>query len=376
MCRKLFFLYFETDMYLLTPKYQSMRILLILCCVLTYFSVHASLTDSIASKDPVHSKMKSRRATRLAAIRQKRGLPMAKRTLKDRNGAIMRAAPIALGKNNFMHDNKALALDKEGWKRLQKIGYNSVRICWVDPWFWREHKESGKVTEIIPLLDKCVATATELGMNIIINYHDVGEYIKTNGFGSMEQFWSKIAPRYKDNDLVYYELNNEQTWNAEQYISDKFQRTMKRVYQKVRREAPQRQIILFSFNSLAYDCKRIVDSYSWIDWNYTTVGFHMYGAPNGNIKKEQEHFIKLIESYPVICTEWDYLGAPFDNLPGHDEFPYIKRFFGSKVSAEILEATGISWADWRGWNDATTNEYERICVPHAKKFEYWWGVYE
>ncbi|GDY25492.1 hypothetical protein AHAT_13820 [Agarivorans sp. Toyoura001] len=124
----------------------------------------------------------------------------------------------------------------------------------------------------------------------------------------MAEFWRKVASRYKDNDLVYYELNNEQAWNDADYKSSAFMEPMPQVYQQVRRDAPQHYIIMFSFHSIALNMKSIVDQYSWIDWSNTSVGFHFYGAPNGNMNQEITHLNDLLNNYPTICTEWDYLG--------------------------------------------------------------------
>ncbi|MCF8714701.1 cellulase family glycosylhydrolase [Joostella atrarenae] len=298
-------------------------------------------------------------------------VPKAKGTLLSQKGEIIRAAPIAIGKSNFMKETINMARDQKAYSNLKNIGYNAVRLCWVDPWFKREGKEYWNVDEILPIIDEAVSYTRALDMTLIIDYHEVGEYVKSRGFGMMEEFWEKVAPRYKNNQHVIYELNNEQTWELKDYLSKDFKTTMERVYKNVRKKAPNRQIIMFSFNSLAYDCKKIVDDYEWIDWDYTTVGFHMYGQPNGDLEREEANFKNLIKNYSVICTEWDYIGAPFDKP--EEPYLYIKNFFDVKVMSEIFEKSGISWADWRGWNDATPNEYLEILVPDAKEKGYWWN---
>ena len=292
------------------------------------------------------------------------------RTLTDRNGERMRGTPIALAKQDFAAGPVALAKDPASWVAIRERGLNTVRLCWVDPWFNMDGRSAPGWTmnELTDVLDRCVANATAAGLNVIINYHNVGEYTKTGGFGRMDEFWRTVAPRYRDNDLVFYELNNEQAFDGAAYRERKFRRATKRTYRRVRRAAPERQIILFSFNSLQHDMKAIVDSYRFIDWEYTSVGWHFYGqGKGGDAAQEQKNLLALLAAYRSICTEWDYPGL-------HEEYDYIKPFFDRPIMAENLERLGISWVDWRGWSDATLNEFDDLLIPDARRKGYaWWA---
>ena len=134
-------------------------------------------------------------------------------SLKDKNGNIMRGTPMVLGKN--MGASVAFASDIKNWETIQNNGYNTIRICWVDPWYKDHGKTYWKVSEVLPYLDKCVENANKTGMNLIINFHGVGsqqDFDKEYTFSFEKEFWESVAPRYKDNDLVYYEIANEPTF--------------------------------------------------------------------------------------------------------------------------------------------------------------------
>lgn len=293
-------------------------------------------------------------------------------TLRDENGDIMRGTRMVLGKPyqpGTPEPTVENTTNLDEWLALKAMGFNTVRVVWVDPFVEWDPNWTPKpgawweVDEVLPYLDKAVENATVSGMNIIINYHHVAEYERTDGFGMMEEFWQKVAPRYKDNDRVYYELNNEQTWTSSDYFLEEFQSTMQRTYEQVRADAPSRHIIMFSFNSMTQPMKAIVDDYTWIDWDYTSVGFHFYGWITATEETELANLQELIENYRTICTEWFY----------DSSLDWVKNYKGYDVNAQVLEELGQSWIDWRDWNETDLAETRDVLIPDAKAKGYWWG---
>ena len=284
--------------------------------------------------------------------------------LKDKNGAPMRGTPMVLGK--ALNQSVAFAQNIENWKTIQNNGYNTVRVCWVDPWYKDHSKANWSVPEILPYLDQCVQNATATGMNLIINFHNVGaqqEFDKTYQFALENEFWSAVAYRYKDNDLVYYEPANEPTFLISDYLKADFKASYLKLYNTIRTLAPDRQILLFSFNTIATDIVNVVENYKdQIDWTHTTVAYHMY---NSNTSAS----IKTVMAYhPVICTEWFY--DHVSKLPGNE---FIKQVDGFKENAQTLEKIGSGWIDWRNWDDVTLNELVDTLVADARFKNYWWG---
>jgi len=284
--------------------------------------------------------------------------------LKDKNGTTMRGTPMVLGK--ALDQSVAFAKDINNWKTIQNNGYNTIRVCWVDPYYKNHSNPYWSVTEVLPNLDKCVENATATGMNLIINFHNVGaqqEFDKTYLFTLENEFWSAVAPRYKDNDLVYYEPANEPTFVVSDYLKADFKTSYLKLYNSIRTLAPNRQILFFSFNTIAQGIVNVVDNYSAdIDWTHTTVAYHMYNSTTSAAVKT------LMAYHPVICTEWFY--DHVSKLPGNE---FIKQVDGFKENAQTLEKIGSGWIDWRDWGDVTLNEAIDTLIGVAKSKNYWWG---
>ena len=291
-------------------------------------------------------------------------LPAQRTTLLDKNGDRMRGTPLALGRNNALGETRAAVRNPAWYTGLDSLGVNTVRLCWVGPWYAsRDFGRPYTVDEVLPWIDDAVANAEAAGLNLIINYHGLEEYQETQGFGTMTEFWTKVAPRYADNDLVYYELANEQSFMESDYLVPAFQDTMQRIYELVHTAAPERHILLFSFNTLNFDLLNIVRDYDWVDYDYTTVAFHMYGWFQVNRNVGERNLEALIDAgYPVMCTEWDV----------RQSFNYVTRFYDQDVMAQPLERLGISWVDWRDWGDATNDQFTNTIIPDAMAQDYWW----
>ncbi len=281
--------------------------------------------------------------------------------LKDR--PTLRGTPMVLGKN--LERSVAFATDVKNWEEVRSLGLNTVRVCWVDPWYADRNQAHWTPQEVLPWLDKCVTNAEATGLNIIINYHNVGEQQeqakagKPLDFTRLAHFWSLVAPRYKDQAHVFYELSNEPSFDGATFLKPEFRTGLMGVYREVRQDAPPRVVLLFSFNSLDYDLEGIVDAYaSESDWKHTMVAFHCYGGDGTSVQAQ-----KLVRAYPAICTEWDYPGT----------FNYVKHVDGKLLSAETCENLGVGWIHWRNWSDTKLDRIREKLIPDAKAKGYWWG---
>ncbi len=163
-------------------------------------------------------------------------------TLRDASGAIMRDAPIVLGKQ--LPGALATATDPASWTTLKNEGFNTVRVCWVDPWYVDRNWPHWTVDEVLPHLDVLVQRARESGLNLIINYHNVGGQNEMIDFTLLSKFWQAVAPCYADEPNVYYEITNEPTFNGSRYLISEFRSGLLAIYEQVRREAPDRQVLI------------------------------------------------------------------------------------------------------------------------------------
>ena len=295
--------------------------------------------------------------------------------LLDRSGNIMRGTAIAVSK--FYQDipkykNSDFAKNRDTWIRIKGLNLNTVRLAWVDPWFEDRESVFWTAQEFLPELDEIVARAEETGMNIVINYHNVGEqerikkrqnsdeYLEPRGFDRVKEFWELVAPRYKDKDFVYYELTNEPVFNDSKYIEANFKNNLLELYNRVRELAPYREILLFSFNGINYDIERVVEDYdSEIDWNYTTIAYHLYGRTTTDSKNTQ----RLAEKYRVMCTEF-FLNKEPGYVPDS-----VDGFF---YASQALEANGHSWLDWSDWNDNSLAYVKDTLLVDAVNKGYIW----
>ncbi|MCF8714711.1 T9SS type A sorting domain-containing protein [Joostella atrarenae] len=189
----------------------------------------------------------------------------------------------------------------------------------------------------------------------------------------MKQFWQVVAPRYKDNPNVIYEITNEPLFNFTEYYNinqgdyyntngTSFKNDLLEIYDQVRADAPERQVIMFSFNGIHQSTmENAINAYrNDIDWDKTSVGYHMYQQDNGQLPR------KLSRNYRMICTEWDYANS------GHS---YVKTVDGYEENSQTLELYQHSWLDWSSWNDVSLNSIDNYLIPDATSKGYkWWNV--
>jgi hypothetical protein len=162
---------------------------------------------------------------------------------------------------------------------------------------------------------------------------------------------------------VYYEIANEPTFQMNDYLKPVFKQNMIKLYKNIRSAAPERQILMFSFNTIASDIVNVVENYrDSIDWDFTAVAYHMYNSTSSSAVKT------LMAYHRVICTEWNY-----DFVSKRPDFGYIKQVDGFKENSQTLENIGSSWLDWRDWGDNNLNELLDTLITDAKLKNYWWG---
>ena len=281
-----------------------------------------------------------------------------RRTLLTAEGHLLRGTKMVIGAR--LPEATAATLDEASWRAVRSLGLNAVRLCWVDPWYRLHGYEHGTLDEALPKLDRAVALANRTGTHVIINYQSVGEFQHGNrDFAGLKAFWQAVARRYRDEPLVSYEIVNEPAFDQNVYLDPAFKAPLLETYRQVRRDAPDRPVLMFSFNSIDHELRRIVETYrDDLDWDRTTVAFHLYGG-GGTTGRVRE----LLSVYPAMCTETDYLGT----------HPYVHALDGKRLTIENCEDLGVSWIDWSDWDDTSFEPIREILLPDAKAKGYWWG---
>jgi hypothetical protein len=171
----------------------------------------------------------------------------------------------------------------------------------------------------LDIMDDVVDKAAELGMYIVVDYHPVGGY---NAQDALD-WWTIVAPRYKDRTHVIYEAINEPVgWNAGNYTDTDVQ-FQEDLYAHIRALAPDTHIIMWSFANCNGPMKDKIDLGPDINYSNASGSCHPYSFSLTDVNAVRS-------TYPLIYTE---IGD-------------------SNVMQSILEAEvlGISWLGLNGMN--------------------------
>ncbi len=244
------------------------------------------------------------------------------------NNTIMTDTGVPLRGENPRRDDSAARNDPSWWANLRdNYHLNTVRVLVYRP---PQNYPGGcgnncnlpTAQQIIPDLDEWVDRASEQGFYVIIDYHPVGGRDETDA----TEWWSVIAPRYKNRTHVIYEVTNEPGG-----AGGPLARYMERMRVRIRQDAPNTFLILWSVENAQDNSIDAVLQYTPTeinaDWNKAAVGIHMYWGYN--YSKVQQ----LKNTYPVLNTE----------IGGWNEQDYMS------VTADV-EQLGMSWI----WLDGAT----------------------
>ncbi len=217
----------------------------------------------------------------------------------------------------------------EYWQPYKDLGYNNVRIvvAWgsVYPGFSKD--------ETLKALDELVALFSYMDMYVTIcgSANDYNWFHKAD----LQDQWNHIAPRYKDNPQVMYEIQNEPMGDPNGFLSKVSSPKgsgfdLVTIYQSVRTTAPDTIIGMWGFANIGGPTNDALwaikshDKDKSISYTKTAVAFHYYPPTTPN------YVAALQKTYPVWMTEGS------DEAPGGStncDFPWY-------LDCEIK---GISW---------------------------------
>jgi hypothetical protein len=206
-------------------------------------------------------------------------------------------------------------------------------------------------------LDQTINAAGRNHMYVMMHYS-----VAPGGYQplqAMKDFWTIVAPRYKNRTHVIYEMINEPTqWGQASTFTDKVLSDLKGVYDIMRENAPDTHIVMFSAANLSPDCQTykamIARGTAGVDWTKASVGYHFY-TQTANFG--EANIVCLKQSYPLMMTETSYW---VEARP-----PEVR------YSLRLQEKLGISWIslDGKGGN---ASHLENEILPDLHSHGYDW----
>ncbi len=258
-------------------------------------------------------------------------------TIVTPDGRLLRTGTLALGMEE-LDQRTALTTFEPHWDQLKYAGLNAVRLM-----VWRVRQKGGLAypngEDLYQRIDQVVDIAARKGMYVIIDFHSVNAGGNYN-YEELKKFWTDIAPRYKDQPHVLYEVINEPGSRFQRSVADVNQE----MHDLIRASGAPNMTILFSFEELQGNAQTYisqVDKLRNIDWTRTAVGYHLYSTPDANV-------VALRDRYPVMMTEW--VGAT-----------------STLTAANRSEALNISWVTWSGQKQ---NSVEQFLIPEVRQLGY------
>jgi endoglucanase len=193
-------------------------------------------------------------------------------------------------------------------------------------------------------LRPAVDYATEKGLYVIIDWHYVGGTAAHPD--TTVAFWSDIAPRFKDDSNVLFELFNEPTDGGSWATTTN--PNMQAWFDQVRKDAPDNLILVGSANWDQQVGDAVTSPLEGTNIVYTA---HMY-PQHWQIAYLQDQITTAAASAPVFVTEWGFEESQMAALLQGTITSYGDPF------KQFLEERHLSWSAWcasSSWNPPMFN---------------------
>jgi len=255
------------------------------------------------------------------------------------------------------HWNRAFFQEASDW------GANIVRFA-IHPGEWRERGAES----YFALLDSGMNWATETGMYVIIDWHAIGNMVENKfpspryatTFEETVEFWQLMAKRYEGNNTAaFFELFNEPTADNGK-LGELTWTTWKPVMEDLIsriNEVDDSKIYLVAGMNWAYLLDEVIEN----PVNHPNIAYVTHPYPQKRSQpwenKWEEDWGHVADHYPIIATEFGYVGAGERG----EHIPVV----GDEIYAEAIIAyfdkKGISYTVWcfdPHWSPAMIEDYE------------------
>jgi hypothetical protein len=222
-----------------------------------------------------------------------------------------------------------------------------VRIGpWMGDWKYDLANNEEHRKEYLYVIDKVVDWCAECKVYAIVNLHT--QYKSEFNLEKAKAYWSLVAPRYKDQTHVIYELSNEP--EPKSSLAN-----MADAYCHVKSIAPDTHQILFSHvSAVQLSLDELPAATEGVDFTNASIGFHCYDNVLMNVV-QWEHAQKIrAAGYPIICTE-------FLSLTNNNDMPIrYEALMHCMMRAEERKMAWVSWGPFaqyrnpnkKGWGNS------------------------
>ena len=214
------------------------------------------------------------------------------------------------------------------------------------------------------LISSLVTRFTEAGIVVILDLHWNSDDIEQSPMalqagekvGGSIEFWESVAAKFKDNELVFYELYNEPHLTTDQsddiYLNgDDTYVGMLQMIEAVRKHSPDQVLVIAGAREWAFDNTSLIELDSKTDEELIVYNYHAYMNPaNPKALKNAdslEAYIQEIQSKtdkPAILTEFGQFCCATNGSCGLFEGTWDGKDMGyAEAVVTIAETYGVSW---------------------------------
>lgn len=295
-----------------------------------------------------------------------------------------------IGYDPFWRDGAQGNYKEEHFAKIKAAGFSTVRVVLFT--FHALDAQNRLDPKWLNRLDWVVATATQHGLNVIVDEHDFEDCSKDAAAckPKLKAVWAQLAERYRNEpNSVMFELLNEPhgqfdaaTWNA----------TFPEILAVVRKTNPERNVILggVQWNSrktlkdlaLPANDKHIIATFHYYDpFTFTHQGASWAGEPIRS--SHGVHFgkpaeIAQIEKDFAEVKRWsEASGRPvfLGEFGAYDKADMDGRALWTSTVARTAEKNGFAWAYWQFSSDFVLYDFKtqsfvqpilKALVPETK----------
>jgi len=280
----------------------------------------------------------------------------------------------------------------EYYASMKRLGLNAVRLICFDVWIHDSgYDPEGRLSwsdpgyreTMLARIRRAVDYCSAYGLYAIINYHG---NVKVFDLDYALEFWSVVAPAFRDRTHVIFETQNEPLGGAGADVE--MLGRLREVYNCAREEAPDTHImVLTPCGVSAYGAvdgmKKLADRFDElpgepIDWTKTSVAYHLYHADVGSFPRAED-LRTLHRSYPAWPSENNFPSSVSsrDLGIGEGDSQRSVAYGGDEFITRTCERLGIGWSHWQIngdqllrnwpilWNDAVKKGYAWKPDPTA-----------